>query len=39
VPPAATPVSADGSETVSTKYVIVGGGVAALHAVAAIRER
>jgi hypothetical protein len=26
------------SETVSAKYLIVGGGVAALHAVAAIRE-
>jgi hypothetical protein len=41
-PPPGVPTEAtetvSNSETVSAKYVIVGGGVAALHAVAAIRE-
>jgi hypothetical protein len=36
-PPPPVSVVSD-SETVSAKYLIVGGGVAALHAVAAIRE-
>jgi hypothetical protein len=36
-PPPQVDVVSD-SETVSAKYVIVGGGVAALHAVKAIRE-